>query len=229
VTTFLILAGGASTRFEGDKLLERFGEYTLPQYAAMFALHNNATRICVTLSERQIYTDGRNIKHRLLDDLNEVCSPEIALQPPDRYGAGAAVALWQQRITEPTVILFGDNYYAGHLPNMPLPHALYYSTITRADASAANLDLAAVVDGVVIEKPHTVTRGRYFAGFIKMPAESWDVMPTLRASSRKEIEITGIINNARRKRAVDLSNTDMIWDAVTYASDVARIQALIEP
>lgn len=227
MTTFLILAGGASTRFEGDKLAERFNGMTLPQYCAKFALANGADRICVTLSQKQIYTDGMNIYHKLLDDLHKVCQPEIALQPADRYGTGVAVSIWQQRIMEECVILFADNFYSGTLPPMHGTETLYYSTVSRSQSSAENLQLAAVVDGVVVEKPHTITRGRYFAGFIKMPALMWNNLPMLKRSSRNEFEITDIINGAPRKEPIDLSETYMVWDAITYASDVERIQQLL--
>lgn len=227
MTTFLILAGGASTRFEGDKLAERFNGLTLPQYCAKFALANGADRICVTLSQQQIYTDGLHFFHRLLDDLHEVCEPEIALQPADRYGTGVAVSIWQQRIMEDCVILFGDNFYSGTLPPMKGEGVLYYTSITKPQPSVQNLQLAAIIDGVVIEKPHTQTRGRYFAGFIKMPALMWNQMPGLKRSYRNEFEITDIINGAPRKEVIDLSETYMIWDGITFASDVERIQQLL--
>lgn len=227
MTTFLILAGGASTRFDGDKLSERFSGYTLPQYCAKFALANGAERICVTLSSRQIYTDGLHIFHRLLDDLHQVCEPEIALQPDDKYGTGVAVSIWQQRIMEDCIILFGDNFYSGSLPPMNGTDTLYYSTVTRKEPSMANLQLALVQDGFVIEKPHSSLRGRFFAGFVKMPASMWNVLPGLKRSGRNEYEITDIINRAPHREAIDLSETYMIWDAITYASDVERIQQLL--
>jgi len=227
MSTFLILAGGASTRFDGDKLAERFNGMTLPQYCAKFALANGAERICVTLSERQVYTDGIAFFHRILDDLHEVCEPEIALQPAERYGTGVAVSIWQQRIMEDVVILFGDNFYSGTLPMMPSSETLYYTTVTRSQSQMQNLQLAAVIDDFVIEKPHSQLRGRFFAGFIKMPAPMWNVLPGLRTSSRNEYEVTDIINSAERRVAIDLSETYMIWDSITYASDVERIQNLL--
>jgi len=227
MSTFLILAGGASTRFDGDKLAERFNGMTLPQYCAKFALANGAERICVTLSERQVYTDGIAFFHRILDDLHEVCEPEIALQPAERYGTGVAVSIWQQRIMEDVVILFGDNFYSGTLPMMASSETLYYTTVTRSQSQMQNLQLAAVIDDFVIEKPHSQLRGRFFAGFIKMPAQMWNVLPGLRTSSRNEYEVTDIINSAERRVAIDLSETYMIWDSITYASDVERIQNLL--
>jgi dTDP-glucose pyrophosphorylase len=79
----------------------------------------------------------------------------------------------------------------------------------------------------VIEKPHSQLRGRFFAGFIKMPAQMWNVLPGLRRSSRNEYEVTDIINSAERRVAIDLSETYMIWDSITFASDVERIQNLL--
>ena len=226
MTAFLILAAGNSTRFDGDKLRERFNGYTLPQYAAQFAIANGATRICVTLSNKQVYTNGHKMKHSILDDLRDVCDVEIALQPTERYGTGAAVAIWQQRIDTDVVILFGDNLYRGTLPTMNEDGTLFYSTITRKTPDARNLRLAAVVNNIVIEKPHQQTDGTYFAGFVKQPAALWGVLPQLQLSTRHEYEIADIINFALKRQAIDLSATEMTWGDITSAADVAGIAAL---
>lgn len=227
MNTFIILAGGQSTRFDGDKLLERFRGETLPQKAVMFALANGAERICVTLSHRQIYTDGKTIKHRVLEDLRDVYPVEVALQDPNRYGAGAALAAWQQHGIEGATVLFGDNLYKGILPVMADNTALYYSTIKRMQPDARNLQLAAVKEGVVIEKPHSIVSGEYFAGFIQMPSSVWKMLPSLRNSARNEYEIVDIINNAPNKKQVHLEDCDMLWEDITYASDIKRINEIV--
>ena len=227
MNTFIILAGGQSTRFDGDKLLERFRGETLPQKAVMFALANGAERICVTLSHRQIYTDGKTIKHRVLEDLRDVYPVEVALQDPNRYGAGAALTAWQQHGIEGATVLFGDNLYKGILPVMADNTALYYSTIKRMQPDARNLQLAAVKEGVVIEKPHSIVSGEYFAGFIQMPSSVWKMLPSLRNSARNEYEIVDIINNAPNKKQVHLEDCDMLWEDITYASDIKRINEIV--
>jgi dTDP-glucose pyrophosphorylase len=227
MNTFIILAGGQSTRFDGDKLLERFRGETLPQKAVLFALANGAERICVTLSHKQIYTDGKTIKHRVLEDLRDVYPVEVTLQDPNRYGAGAALAAWQQHGIEGATVLFGDNLYKGMLPVMVDNTALYYSTITRTQPDARNLQLAAVKEGVVIEKPHSIVSGEYFAGFIQMPSSVWKMLPSLRNSARNEYEIVDIINNAPNKRQVRLEDCDMLWEDITYASDIKRINEIV--
>jgi hypothetical protein len=227
MNTFIILAGGQSTRFDGDKLLERFKGETLPQKAVMFALANGAERICVTLSHKQIYTDGKTIKHRVLEDLRDVYPVEVALQDPNRYGAGAALAAWQQHGIERATVLFGDNLYKGILPVMADNTALYYSTIKRTQPDARNLQLAAVREGVVIEKPHSIVSGEYFAGFIQMPSSVWKMLPSLRNSARNEYEIVDIINNASNKKQVHLEDCDMLWEDITYASDIKRINEIV--
>ena len=227
MNTFIILAGGQSTRFDGDKLLERFRGETLPQKAVMFALANGAERICVTLSHRQIYTNGKTIKHRVLEDLRDVYPVEVALQDPNRYGAGAALAAWQQHGIEGATVLFGDNLYKGILPVMADNTALYYSTIKRMQPDARNLQLAAVKEGVVIEKPHSIVSGEYFAGFIQMPSSVWKMLPSLRNSARNEYEIVDIINNAPNKKQVHLEDCDMLWEDITYASDIKRINEIV--
>lgn len=227
MNTFIILAGGQSTRFDGDKLLERFRGETLPQKAVMFALANGAERICVTLSHKQIYTDGKTIKHRVLEDLRDVYPVEVTLQDPNRYGAGAALAAWQQHGIEGATVLFGDNLYKGILPVMDDSTALYYSTIKRTHPDARNLQLAAVKEGVVIEKPHNIVSGEYFAGFIQMPSSVWKMLPSLRNSARNEYEIVDIINNAPNKKQVHLEDCDILWEDITYASDIKRINEIV--
>jgi len=226
MNTFIILAGGQSTRFDGDKLLERFNGETLPQKAVAFALKNGAERICVTLSHKQIYTDGHHIKHQVLDDLNAIHPVEVALQDPQRYGAGAALSAWQQRGIGAATILFADNYYRGVLPVMSDATALYYSTVTRNEPAARNLQLAAIKQGVVIEKPHTIVAGTYFAGFIRMPSTTWLMLPGLRSSSRNEYEIVDIINNSPNRKEIRLEDCDIAWDDITYASDIKRVNEI---
>lgn len=227
MNTFILLAGGQSTRFDGDKLLERFGGVTLPQQAVIFALANGAQRICVTLSHKQIHTDGRVIKHQVLDDLLDVHPVEVTLQDPKRYGAGAALSAWQQQGIGAATVLFADNYYKGVLPVMADATALYYSTVTRERPSARNLQLAAVKEGVVIEKPHTIVSGEYFAGFIKMPATVWQLLPGLRSSHRDEYDIVDVINGAPIAKRIRLEDCDIVWDDVTYASDIKRVNEII--
>jgi dTDP-glucose pyrophosphorylase len=227
MNTFIILAGGQSTRFDGDKLLERFNGETLPQKAVTFAKNNGAERICVTLSHKQIYTDGHDIRHQVLEDLLAIHPVEVALQDPNRYGAGAALATWQQSGIGAATVLFGDNYYRGLLPVMPDDSALYYSTVTRREPSARNLQLAAVVDNIVIEKPHTQVSGTYFAGFIRIPAATWLMLPGLRSSHRNEYEIVDIINNSPHRKQIRLEDCDLAWDDITYASDIKRVNEIV--
>lgn len=225
MTAFLILAGGASTRFDGDKLAEKFNGLTLPQYAALFAVANNATRICVTISDRQIYTDGKTVRHTIVDDIAEIAEAEIAIQQSDRYGTGSAVALWENRINERTVVLFGDNLYQGKMPDLIDDSTLYFTTVFRNEACPNNLRLAAVIDNIVIEKPHQQTHGTYFAGFISKPASVFST--TLRPSARREYEITDIINAHPQRQAIDLATTGIVWGDITSADDVPHINALI--
>lgn len=227
MTTFLILAGGASTRFDGDKLAEKFNGLTLPQYATLFAVANNATRICVTISDRQVYTDGKTVRHTIVDDIAEIAEAEIAIQHPDRYGTGSAVALWENRINERTVVLFGDNLYQGKMPDLIDDATLYFSTVSRNEPNADNLRLATVIDNLVIEKPHQQTHGIYFAGFISKPASAFSFSSALRLSARREYEITDIINAHQQRQAIDLATTDIVWGDITSADDVPHINAII--
>jgi len=238
VSTFLLLAAGRSSRFDGDKLLCRLHGLSLPQRAARFALANGASRICVTLGVHHVHTDGRRVLHRVLDDLSEVCEPEVVLQDPDAYGTGAAVLAWRGRISEPCTVLFGDNLYDGVLPEWWAAGTgvaardgerggeLLFTTVDRPDASPRNLQLAAVSGNVVLEKPHGVDSGVFFAGLVRLPAGSIEVAGSLRCSARGEYEIVDLVNTHPRRRAVPLAGIGITWGELTYAADVEGLAAL---
>jgi dTDP-glucose pyrophosphorylase len=173
------------------------------------------------------------VYHPVLKELRDAgIEPKVAFQPEDSYGPGAAVSVWSQVITEPVTILFGDNMYAGSIPkgyndvlDSNYPGAIF--TTRFLEANARNLQLAAVVDGVVIEKPHAQIRGDYFCGFARLPAGYLQQLGQLKKSERGEIEITEMVNFAKERTHWDIDALGLTWSDLTYESDVANMRELI--
>lgn len=229
MSTFILLAAGRSSRYGTDKLLVPIRGLTLPQRAAVFALNNGGTRLCVTLSGR----GGEAApEHRVLADLEAVCPVgvlEVAWQDDQSYGTGAALSCWQGRIAEPAVVLFGDNFYAGTLPAFPDDEVLYLTTTTRNTIDEANLSLAAVIDGRVIEKPHQHTSGTYFTGLVRLPTGFLEGLDAVTASGRGELEITDLLNQTSSLQTLDLADTPLRWAELTRPEDKESVERAVGP
>ena len=229
MSTFVLLAAGRSSRYGVDKLLVPIRGLTLPQRAMMFALNNGGTRLCVTLSGRRSEV---RLEHRILADLTAICPAgvlEVAWQDDQSYGAGAALLCWKGRIVEPAVVLFGDNFYAGTLPAFPNDEALYLTTTTRNAKDEANLSLAVVVDGRVIEKPHQHTSGTYFTGLARLPAAFLEALDAVTPSVRDELEITDLLNQASSLQTIDLADTTLRWAELTRPEDKESVERAVGP
>lgn len=223
--TFVILAAGNSTRFGRDKLLERVAGETLPQRATRFALDNGAERVCLTVNRSAVLTDGRSIYSRVHRDVSEVFpAVEVSFQDEDKYGPGAAITAWQGKIDDPFTVLFGDNFYDGTIPDLA-DDELAFSYQYRS-AHPRNLQLAALVDTYVVEKPHAFLHGRFFCGFVHFPRGFFSTLPQLSKSGRGEYEITDMINMTQvegKRRLIDIDRVGY-WSDVTYSHDVERIE-----
>lgn len=229
MSTFVILAAGNSTRFGRDKLSEPIRGLTLPQRAAQFAESNGADRICVTVNRNSVSTDGVSIFHKVVEDVRKaVARPEmveIAFQSQTSYGPGAAITAWEGKIQEDFTVLFGDNLYLGKLPTMEANHT--YFSQKSLDSNPRNLQLAAVIDGFVIEKPHSVLKGNFFCGFVHFPRRFFEKLPTIQKSSRGEYEISDMINMFGRPTGLDLDSCGIVWGDITYKADLDDIEELV--
>jgi len=229
MNTFVILAAGNSTRFGGNKLLEPIAGLTLPQRCAQFAERNGAKRICVTINKNAVKTDGLSIYHPIVEDIKGVLQDpsivEVAFQSPDCYGPGAAITAWEGKLNESFIVLFGDNLYEGKLPDLD-PAKTYFSYQTL-ESNPRNLQLAAVVDGFVVEKPHAFLTGNFFCGFIHFPTGFFVRLPALQKSSRGEYEITDMINMLSPASTLSLDELGIKWADITYKSDIERLEGLV--
>jgi dTDP-glucose pyrophosphorylase len=229
----LILAAGRSTRFGRNKLEEKFDGMSLPYLAAKFALENGAENIYLTLSRSAVKTDGARIYHPVLDEVSKICDPIVRFQSEDTYGPGAAITTWAGVIDGPFTVLFGDNYYQGVMSTAErmllgsnFEDSVWF-TYLHKPLSPRNLQLAAVIEDYVVEKPHGQLEGRYFCGFARFPAGYLDTIGDLRKSDRGEIEITDMINMAKTREAVSLDSLRVKWGDLTYEADCARIRELV--
>lgn len=229
VRTFLILAAGNSTRFGSDKLREPIKGLTLPERAVDFAVKNGAERICVTLNRKAVMTDGYRVFHPILEDLTsrywDGIEIEVAFQDENAYGPGAAITAWEGKIEDDFTVLFGDNFYEGTLPELS-PEWTHFS-YRKLGTNPRNLQLAAVVDNYIVEKPHAFLEGRFFCGFAHFPRDFWSTLPQLQKSGRGEYEITDMINLAGNTIAWDLDEIGIKWGDITYKSDIDAIERLV--
>jgi len=224
--TFLILAAGRGSRFGGDKLLEPINGSTLPQRCALFALANGAERLCVTVSRSSVLTNGNAIYHPVVEDIRRVVDNqidvEVSFQAPDCYGPGAAITAWEGKISDDFIVLFGDNLYEGFLPSFdPLITHFSYKTLPT---HPRNLQLAAVIDDYIIEKPHAQLSGKFFCGFAHFPIGFFDQLPAMQRSSRDEYEITDMLNLAKMRVPMDLGTMGIKWADITYKSDLQTLE-----
>lgn len=230
---YLILAAGKSKRFGRNKLEEKFGGVSLPQQAAKFALENGATEIYLTISRDGVRANAYDIYHPVLRDIKKICDPHIIFQPDDVYGPGAAISAWSGIIDGPFIVLFGDNFYKGKIPQEymdrfiePTNQITYFTTLTKI-FDPRNLQLSAVINGCVIEKPHGYTDGDFFCGFVRFPDGAFNNFSNLQRSDRGEMEITDMINMSPYRQDLNLLELGIKWDDLTYEADIERIQRLM--
>lgn len=230
----LILAAGRSSRFGRNKLEEKFDGETLPFIAAKFALENGAKNIYLTLSRSAIKTDGKRVYHPVLEEVSRICDPVVRFQSEETYGPGAAITTWAGILEEPFTVLFGDNLYLGEMPDW-MTRNLSSSdqqdvifTTRRSLVNPRNLQLAAVVNNYVIEKPHGRLEGNFFCGFARFPQGYLSRVGDLRKSDRGEVEITDMINMSENCQSWDIQrDLGVIWADLTYEADCARIRELL--
>lgn len=229
----ILLAAGRSSRFGRNKLEERFNGVSLPRLASEFAYFNGCDNLYLTLSRSAVKTDGKDVYHPVLEELHSAgIYPSVAFQDESTYGPGAAVSLWAPVIEGPVTVLFGDNFYGGSLKDGYLDELNGNSggvifTKKNLPLHPRNLQLAAVKNEFVIEKPHGNLEGDFFCGLVRFPAEYLQSLGQLRKSERGEVEITEMINFSETRVAWDLDEIGISWGDITYESDVAKMRDLV--
>jgi dTDP-glucose pyrophosphorylase len=225
----IILAAGKSTRYGSNKLIDPILGKSTIQYCIEFCIENGIEEAYITISKSDFFFKN-NIKlsHPIIESLSQYKDKidiYYEFQKDDEYGPGAAIKAWQGAFYEPFLCLFGDNFYRG---NIGLEyHDPKKSVITYRDyeTRARNLQLATILDNVVVEKPHGVVSGRYFCGYMIFAKEAFDNLSSIKLSNRNEYEITHLINSMNN---LDIQHLDIDWYDLTYEQDKKVIEELIQ-
>jgi dTDP-glucose pyrophosphorylase len=236
IKTAIILCAGESKRFSENKLLKQLGKrkLTLPQYAVLFCIENGITNINITLNKNNIYINeiGKLI-HPIIKSITDIIDPlnvnvNFKFQNENEYGTAAAIKCWQDKIKEDFIVLFGDNYYSGNLhyyTNYLKPYGIV-STIKKT-VNPRNLQLAAIIDNYVIEKPHVFIEGEYFCGFMIFSKEIMleKYCDKIQKSGRNEYEISDLFNSVENRYII---KNDLDWMDITYQFDIKKMEELID-
>lgn len=224
----IILAAGKSTRYGSNKLIDPILGKSTVQYCIEFCIENGIEDAYVTISKSDFFfKSNTKLSHPIIESLSQY-KDKINLyyefQKDDEYGPGAAIKAWEGVFYESFLCLFGDNFYRG---NIGLEyHDPKQSLITYKDyeTRARNLQLATILENVVVEKPHGVVSGKYFCGYMIFAKEAFDNLKSIKLSNRNEYEITHLINSMPRLKIVNLG---IDWYDLTYEQDKQVIEQLI--
>jgi len=238
VDSAIILCAGASRRYGSDKLQEKFDGKTLPQRAIEFCFDNGINDVCVTLNKKDVCMVGSNITTAVKEDIEFFAKSNMKLrfdfQSPDEYGPAAALRPWMGRVGN-TLILFGDNFYRGEVTNQFLFNVKrdkteVVATVKSNDFDPRNLQLAAAVGNVLIEKPHGFVSGDFFCGFMVVSEKAMNNDGLLnmieKSNTRDEYEITDFFNFAEVRKFVDIEAIGIEWADVTYQFDFDKVKDL---
>jgi len=229
VTKAIILAAGKSTRYGKNKLVDPILGKSTVEYCIEFCIENGITDCYVTISKADFFfKNSTKLSHPIIEKLSQYKSKInifYEFQKDDEYGPGAAIKVWSGIFNEAFLCLFGDNYYQG---NIGLEYHDPNSTIVTYkdyDTRARNLQLAAILENVVIEKPHGIVSGRYFCGYMIFSKEAFDNLDSIKMSNRNEYEITHLINSMDNLKFEELN---IGWYDLTYENDKVVIEELIK-
>lgn len=231
VTKAIILAAGKSTRYGSNKLTDPILGKTTLQYAVEFCIENGITDVYVTISKSNFFFKGGHttLAHPIIESL-EKYKDKINIfyefQRENEYGPGAAIKVWSSTvINEPFLCLFGDNYYSGNIDLDNHDSNDTVITFKNYERRARNLQLATIIEDVVVEKPHGVVSGTYFCGYMIFSRHAMNNLDSIKLSGRNEYEITHLINSMNDRRYKEL-NID--WYDLTYEEDKETIKKLIK-
>lgn len=229
VTKAIILAAGRSTRYGKNKLVDPILGKSTIEYCIEFCIENGIEDCYVTISKADFFfKNNTKLSHPIIEKLNQYKTKLnifYEFQQDDEYGPGAAIKVWSGKFNEAFLCLFGDNYYQG---NIGLEYHDPESTVvTYKDygTRARNLQLASILENVVIEKPHGIVSGRYFCGYMIFSKEAFDNLDSIKMSNRNEYEITHLINSMDNLKFEELN---ICWYDLTYENDKSVIEDLIK-
>ena len=229
VSKAIILAAGRSTRYGKNKLVDPILGKSTVEYCVEFCMENGIEDCYITISKADFFfKDNVKLSHPIIEKLSKY-KKDINIfyefQKDDEYGPGAAIKVWADKFNEAFLCLFGDNYYQG---NIGLEYHDPSSTVVTYkdyDTRARNLQLASILENVVIEKPHGIVSGRYFCGYMIFSKEAFNNLDSIKMSNRNEYEITHLINSMNNLKFEELN---ICWYDLTYENDKEVIEDLIQ-
>tara|TARA_R110000787_G_scaffold64236_5_gene145243 strand:- start:276 stop:980 length:705 start_codon:yes stop_codon:yes gene_type:complete len=229
VTKAIILAAGKSTRYGKNKLVDPILGKSTVEYCIEFCIENGITDCYITISKADFFfKDNTKLSHPIIEKLNQYkgkLNIFYEFQQDDEYGPGAAIKVWSGILNEAFLCLFGDNFYQGNIGLEYHDPSTTVVTYKDYETRARNLQLASILENVVIEKPHGIVSGRYFCGYMIFSKEAFNNLDSIKMSNRNEYEITHLINSMDNLKFEEL---DICWYDLTYENDKAVIEQLIK-
>lgn len=227
----IILAAGNSTRYGTNKLLTKFLGKTLPEYNIDFCIENDITEIYVSISKAQtIIKDGKainpiveNIKKYKADKKVNI---SFKYQDTDKYGPAAGLLPWLDKIDDSVLVLFGDNFLKGKFDKELLKEYDAIATYKELKQNKDNTRFGAIDGITLIEKPHDITKGKFFCGFSYYTKKGFMNLNLLKPSLlRNEYEITEFFNSIEKR---NITPVVKYWIDLTYKSDDKKILKFIK-
>lgn len=229
ITKAIILAAGKSTRFGSNKLIEPILGKSTIQYCVEFCIDNNIKDCYITINKSDFYFKNNTIlTHPIIEALSQYkdkISIYYEFQNENEYGPGAAIKVWKDKVNESFLCLFGDNFYKGDLGLDFIDPNRSICSFKDYDKRARNLQLATIIDNIVVEKPHGVVSGRYFCGYMIFNHDAFSKLDSIKMSSRGEYEITHLIN---AMKDVQFEPLTIDWYDLTYEEDKFMIEQIIK-
>ncbi len=229
VSKAIILAAGRSTRYGKNKLVDPILGKSTVEYCVEFCMENGIEDCYITISKADFFfKDNVKLSHPIIEKLSKY-KKDINIfyefQKDDEYGPGAAIKVWADKFDEAFLCLFGDNYYQG---NIGLEYHDPNSTVVTYkdyDTRARNLQLASILENVVIEKPHGIVSGRYFCGYMIFSKEAFINIDRSKKVRGRGEEKTHLINSMNNLKFEELN---ICWYDLTYENDKEVIEKLIK-
>ena len=229
VNKAIILAAGKSTRYGSNKLIDPIMGKSTVQYCIEFCIENGIEDAYVTISKSDFFFKNNvKLSHPIIERLSQYkdkINIYYEFQKDDEYGPGAAIKTWKGVFYEPFLCLFGDNFYRGNIGLEYHDPSKNVITYRDYETRARNLQLATILDSVVVEKPHGVVSGKYFCGYMIFAKEAFDNLSSIKLSNRNEYEITHLINSMNN---LEIQHLNIDWYDLTYEQDKKVIEELIK-
>jgi dTDP-glucose pyrophosphorylase len=233
----IILAAGNSTRYGENKLLVEFQGKNLIQHNIDFCVENGLTDICITISKEHTEIYGYDIPHhpiistvtKYVKNKYPTLNPQFKFQDTKKYGPAAGLLPWLDGDEDNILVLFGDNFYQGKVDfslvkERGVDAVASYKMYERDED---NLRLAAVdmETETLLEKPHHITSGAFFCGYIFFSPKGFSQLRKLQPSTgRGEYEITELFNSVQNRKLQPVIEN---WTDLTYKIDDRSVNDFI--